>query len=217
MVPWYNIINSDSTGRFIIHIVSNGGVEERIRYVSVRAGVSFPSQDAKGAVVVIGQEMDDKLEVNPTPLVLLDEWEFSGLSVDKFWDQVTDAVILHGARPVYFDVEDEANLLAFQDYCSRKKLNVDYQAAPYVDNFFAGLSTCNDWLREGRLDLHKTSKTREELKNITREHLRDSPETKFPLVNSLRHVLSGFRKYPPSKPLSLGMMGERNPDAWMGH
>ena len=217
MVHWYNLINSDSSGRFIIHIVMNGNDEDRIRYVSVRAGVSFPSQDAAGAFCVVGQEMDDKFETAPAPLVLLDEWEFPGLSVDGFWDKVSDALVLHGAKPVYFDTEDEANLLAFQDYCSRKKLNIDYLAAPFADNFFTGLSTANDWLREGRLDLHKTSLVRNQLKSLTREDLRDSPETKFPLVNSLRHVLSGFRKYPPSKPLSLGMMGERSPSAWMGH
>jgi hypothetical protein len=214
MVPWYNLINSDSTGKFIIHIILNGTVEDKIRYVSVRAGVSFSSEEAPGAFVVVGQEMDDKNEVAPTPLTLLDEWEFSGLSVDQFWDKASDALVLHGASPVYFDTQDEANLNAFQDYCSRKKLNIDYLAAPFADNFFTGLSTANDWLRERRLDLHKTSKTREQLKNITREHLRDSPETKFPLVNALRHVLSGFRKYPPSKPLSLGMMGCKQ-DSWM--
>jgi len=214
MVPWYHIVNSDSTGRFIIHIVMNGNVEEKIRYVSVRAGVSFPSQDGKGAFVVVGQEMDDKLETAPTPLVLLDEWEFPGLSVDQFWDRVSDSLVLYGVKPVYFDATDETNLHVFMDYCDRRKLNVDYQAAPFVDNFFAGLSTCNDWLREGRLDLHKTSVTRDTLRNITRTDLQNSPETKFPLVNALRHCLSGFRKYPPVKPFNLGRMGyEKN--SWM--
>jgi len=214
MVLWYQLKNSDSSGRFIIHTILNGGVEEQIRYLSVRAGVSFPSQDAAGAFVVVGQELDDKYETAPAPLVLLDEWEFTGLSVDTFWDKVTDAVVLHDAKPIYFDTQDEANLLAFQDYCNRKKLNIDYLNAPFADNFFTGLSTANDWWSEGRLILDKTSQVRNQLKSITRADLKESPETKFPLVNALRHVLSGFRKYPPSKPLKLGMpMGMK--EGWM--
>ena len=214
MVPWYQLQNSDTGGRHIVHHVLNGDVEQTFRYVSVRAGVSFPSQEAPGAFVVIGQELDDKLEVAPTPLVLLDEAVFTGLSVDGFWDKVTDAVVLHDAKPIYFDTQDEANLNAFQDYCNRKKLNIDYLGAPWPDNFFTGLSTANDWWSEGRLILDKTSQVRNQLKSITRADLKESPETKFPLVNALRHVLSGFRKYPPSKPLKLGMpMGMK--EGWM--
>jgi hypothetical protein len=156
--------------------------------------------------VVIGQEIQDKLEALPGPLILLDEWEFSGLGIDTFWDQVTDSLSLHEARPVYFDIADESNVAAFQDYLNRRKLSVDYSPAPWADNFFTGLATCNDWLREGRLDLNKSSLARAQLKNIKRDDLRDTekPERKFPLVNALRHVVSGFRKIPSSRPLRMG-------------
>jgi hypothetical protein len=218
MVPWYTLVSSDTSGKHIVHVIQNGGHEQTIRYVSVRAGVSYPSEIAPGAFCVVGQEMDDKLETGPSLLTLLDEWEYSGLSVDNFWNKVTDSLVLNAVSPLYLDerVQYEANLRAFQDYCDRMHLKIDFAFAPWSDNFFTGLSTANDWLSTGRLDLDKSSRTREQLKSITRDDLLDSPETKYPLVNALRHVLSGFRKYPPMKPLIPGKYtGYSREGGWM--
>ncbi len=218
MADFYQIFKSEDTGKHVVHFIRNGNIEETRRYASVRAGVSFPSEEGSGAFCIIGQELQDKFEVFSGPLRLLDEWEFSGFSVDQFWDRVSDSIVLHIARPVYFDIQDEANLLAFRDYCSRRKPNLDHQEAPFANNFFTGLATCNDWLREGRLDLPKTSMVRSQLKSITRNDLKDTenPGKKFALINALRHVCSGYRKFPDTPPLAFGEnFGHGHPQGWM--
>ena len=216
MVEWYKIISSEVTPKHTVHRVMVGGREETILYASVRAGVSFPGEECPGALIVIAQETDDKFESSSPRLFLLDELEFGGLSVDRFWDAVTDALVLHHAAPLYLDIKDEVNLAALQDFCSRRDLNIDWQEAPFADNFFTGLATANDWLAQGRLELDKASRVRAQLKDVRQEDLRDKPAQRFPLVNAMRHVLSGFRKFPPAKPLELGRsMKHYGKGGWM--
>lgn len=199
-VTWYELVKSEDVKRHVIHELADGTV---LRYQSVRGACSFPGESA-GSFVILGMEMDDKLETAPPPLVLLDEGLIEGISVDAFWSQVTDAVVAACASPLYLDLEDEPAMSAFYDFKSRNNVNVDIAQAPWVDRFRLGLGTCMDWLKEGRLDLHKDSLTRKELRSVERESLTDKPEQRFPLVNALRHCLSGFRKYAPTRPFEPG-------------
>jgi len=159
--------------------------------------------------------MDDVLEVAPAPLILLDEGLVESLSLDGYWDRVTDAVTATLANPLYLDIEDQGIATVFHDYQRRRGLSLDIQQAPWPDRFRLGLGTVLDWAKEGRLQLHRDSLTLRELKSIEGSTLGDKPEVKWPLTNSLRLLTAGFRKYAAAKPLTPGREFYGGHDGWM--
>lgn len=62
----------------------------------------------------------------------------------------------------------------------------------------------------------KGSPLYEDLQSLSKEHLRDNPETKFYRINALSYLISGLQKNPPFKPLGSGGGGHRVSNGWMG-
>jgi hypothetical protein len=219
MADFYKVVPTDAevaaTG-LIVHVVPEGTELTKVRYTSVRMGLSFPSKEAKGAYVVLGQEwLDSRLYTGTGRLLLLDEYQYQDLSLDRFFEKLTDSFTLLMCDTLYAE-EIEPYHTALSDFCDKHRLNVDLISPPYADDFFAGLSIANDWFKKNRLELDQSSMTRAELKSITKEDLDNSPEARFPLVNSLRHLVSGFRKYPPVQyKVPKRSRGHRQPHAWM--
>ena len=214
MAAWHNLIRAEACKSHVLHQVETGGVISEVRFQCVRAAASPPGEGA-GAYVVVGMEMDDVLEVAPAPLVLLTEGLIESFSVDSYWDRVTDAVVGACASPLYLDLDDQAVMSTFYDYKARTNVNVDVAQSPWVDAFRLGLGVCLDYLRAGRLDLHRDSLTRKELRTIEQSTLGDKPEVRWPLVNALRFCLSGFRKYAPTKPFEPGRYSGSGVKGWM--
>ena len=215
MADFYHCIASEG-GRHIIHEVDiGGGAIRKERYIGVRLGVSWPTQKAKGAYVVLGQPVQDRLDAFSPPLTLLDEYEYNGLSLDEFFGRLTDSYSLLSCEIIYCDTDNQSLYTAFLDYLDRHRLGyVTTIGAPYLKDFFAGISVANDWLTARKLELHKDSLTRAELRSISREDLRQEPELRFPLANALRFAIAGFRKFPARPPITIGRSFDVN-HGWM--
>ena len=215
-VRWYDLIKAERSKTAIIHEVGQGPEVVVNRWQSVRAGVSFPDAGTPGAFVVIGLDVEEPFDTGPDPLVLIDEGLHEGVGIDSFWQEVTDAVTATLVRPLYLDMTDQPQMLAFYDFIGRRNLSIDFEPAPWPDRFQLGLGGVFDWFKDGRLDLHKDSKTRSELRGIEQAAVSgDHPERRFPLTNALRFVLSGFRKFPPVAPLKIGRGAPYREGGWM--
>ena len=215
MADFYHCINSES-GRYIIHEVDIGaGAIEKEKYIGVRLGVNWPTEKSKGAYVALGQPVQDRLDVFAPPLTLLDEYVYDGLSLDEFFGRLTDSYSLLSCEIVYCDTDNQALYTALLDYLDRHHLGyVTAIGAPYLKDFFAGISVANDWLTARKLELHKDSITRAELRSISREDLQQDPALRFPLANALRFAISGFRKFPARPPITIGRPGNMS-NGWM--
>jgi len=218
MSKFYEVVSSFKD-KCIRHDVMEAGIPEPVahRYIAMRMGMTFPSDNGQGAFCVIGQEMPDKMEHNPEgPLHLLDEHVHQGLSLDEFFNKATDSYSLLCCSDLYCDTSNQPMHTGLLDFLDRAKINyVTIYDAPYRDSFYGGLAVCHDWWKAGKLILHPDSLTRLQLRGITKEDLKNDPWVKFPLVDCLRHVLSGYKKYPPSPPMLMGAYGSFRDAGWM--
>jgi len=201
----------------MIELVDTEG--ERYRMVDIRGGLCFPSTRAHGFFVIVGEEYIEAKDRRGT-LLLLKELEFSGLDLDRFFDELTDASTVHFCDDFYSDFDAEKNrdyLDAYYDYENRKKpLLGTLQPAPYAATPLMGISTIRHWLDIHRLKLPLDSLVRSQLKTLTKADLEDLDI--YPAINALRYAVGSFHKNPPIR-RDLSYRPTRNgnlsPHGWM--
>jgi hypothetical protein len=177
--------------------------EELIRHFkSVRMGVSWPAVEVPGAFVTIGQQfsMDDPGE---NTLELLSEYELTGLTLEKFFNEIVEYYQLYGVEEIYLNMDEDSCFLPWQEFTSKLGLTINFVDAPFKEKPFAGISTIKDLLRRNKLKLSIKSKVREQASKLELQDLNDELSQRFPLVGSLRHVISGFIKDPPRTPIRM--------------
>ena len=184
--------------------------ELKRHFKAVRMGVSWPAADVPGAFVTVGRQFA-KVDPEEDTLELLAECEFNELSLEKFFSEIVEYYLLYGVGEIYLDMDESACFLPWQDFASIPgSRSISYIDAPYKKNPFAGISNVKDSLRRNKLILPQGSKVREQASKLELQDLTDDLSKRFPLVEALRYVVSGFSKDPPRAPIRVpGMRGVR--------
>jgi hypothetical protein len=200
-----DIIEAKVTNGVITHKDTSG---EIFRYTAVRCGLSWPSAEASGFYVVLGEEwrgptIYEGREGEKGKLILLKEQEIESPLLNELLPRITDDCTQFACEKVYTDLSENFEGYAefYHRYIYDKNINYGRLCdAPYSDaaNFLLGVSIIKIWLKDVLLELPPDSLTRNQLRGLSDEDLKDSPEVKFPAVNALRHSVNAFYKFRPS-------------------
>lgn len=184
------------SGNILHEVLTSGGVEEKFRYYSIRMGLTWPTIGSPGFFVVGGQEVQDQFDASERPLIrVIQEYEQNDLSLDGLFDSVTDAYSSNLCDQIYVDFTLEDFKLRFWEYLDRRGMrSVNVLDVPYK-NILLRFGLVQDYNSSGDLLIDKGSKLFEDLKGISRSHLKDFPESKFYRVNGLSFLVAGFEKY----------------------
>lgn len=219
------VLKSRRDNDVIIHELY--GNDER-RYLSVMGGVSWHTAIAPAYYCIWGEEYrkgkirDLDIEKEQMRLLMLAEGEFTDESLDDLFLAMTDDAVLYYCEDIYANKKKkfEGMASAYGDYQSERNINLGaLWQAPYEKNFMLGLSLIKDWVNKGILKIPENTIIRKEMKSVTEEGLRTSPEKRFTAINALRFVVGGFKKYPKYYPKQEKTYGYREPvieGGWMG-
>ena len=93
---------------------------------------------------MIGEEWFDKrlYASDRGTMCLIWEYEFDGLSINKFLDKVTDAFTSYCYSVIYADLDREDYKTTLYDYCDSRNLSrINLQQAPFPDDWNIRLET----------------------------------------------------------------------------
>ena len=202
----YKLVRAEKVNAgFIKHsAIMPGGQESEYQYQSVRIGLVFPTVDNPSYFVVGGMEIDDPYFASDRGLVrIIEEVEIADLSLDSLFNAVTDSYTSMLCDQVYMDfAANEDYRMRFWNYLDQHNLRVSLLDVPYKDVVLR-FSLLRDYNDSGCLAIDKSSALFQDLQGVSKENLRDSPETKFFRLNALSYLLAGFSKFPPHKPLKF--------------
>jgi hypothetical protein len=164
-------------------------------YRDVRAGLTWPSKDAPGYFIILGQ-FPHKNEMEERPLILIKEMVAKGLK--DLFQSLSDAAQMFLYESVYTDLSDECEgyIEMFRDFCSKNEIRKLYlKEAPWISNFQYGLYLIQEILGNRALEIDKHSIIGQQLGKIPKGDPGERPEETFFAVNALRHVVGAYKKY----------------------
>jgi hypothetical protein len=215
MARIYKLIKAEKVRNGIVHHVLDFGEERDYRYQSIRIGLVFPTMDNPAYFVVGGMEAEDPLEQNERGYIrIIEEMEISDLSFDTLFNSVTDSYSSMLCDEVYADLKTNDDYkLKYWSYLDRHNLRMNLSDVPYSDVVLR-FSVLRDFNDSGSLGIDKGSALYADLQGISKEHLKDNPESKWYRLNALSFLISGFEKFKPTKPLNMGRTMGGN-QSWM--
>ena len=181
-------------------------------FYSIRFALAWPTSKSPGYFIGAGEEAYDERLYAPAEgrgvIKILTEHEYNDLSLDSFFEELTDQVVSNLAESCYADLKEGEGMAndgfkrALYDFLDRKKLrNISIQKAPF-DNFVLRIGIVKSWDEAGNLRIEKNTPLYSELEGISRVDLSDPDvESKFFRLNCLSFLLGGFQKYRPVKRL----------------
>ncbi len=219
----YDLIKCERrpNGIVIHHVASKDGETRIVKYSDVRAGLSWPQASAPAYYCMLGEEFlteEEGIQKQKGGLRWFAEYEFPGLSLNDFFAKLTDDCVQFGCHKIYTDMGENCRdfVIEFGDYVREKSIRQgDLDPAPFVDNFFLGVSIIEDWTRTKRLELPQDTIVYEQLKRITKPDLEESPELIFYAVNALCFVVAAFHKYRPYHSPKRRPRMDLGPHGWM--
>jgi len=197
-----DVVKAEKAGTGVITHTLNSG--ETIRYLDVRAGLSWPTATSPVYYCVLGEEYDERNKYEGVEhkgtLKLLSEHESPGISLDEILAKFTDDTSLLRCSRIFVDMSDEYDgyVESFREFVIGIHRSGYLHPAPYADNFLLGVTWIQDWTKSGKLSIPEMTIVRSQLKGITKADLAESPETNFYAVNALRYVVAAFHKMRPN-------------------
>ena len=215
----YKLVRAEKVNAgFIKHsAIMPGGQESEYQYQSVRIGLVFPTVDNPSYFVVGGMEIDDPYFASERGLVrVIGEVEIADLSLDSLFNAVTDSYTSMLCDQVYMDfAANEDYRMRFWNYLDQHNLRTSLLDVPYKDVVLR-FSLLRDFNDSGNLAVDKGSVLYQDLQSVSKESLRDNPESKFYRLNALSFLIAGFEKYKPVKPLrDTSRLSTRRDQGWM--
>jgi hypothetical protein len=175
-----------------IEITSEDGKSVKECFRGVRCGLSWPTPVSPGFYCLVGQ-LSKNLPNGRYPLRLLKEGKEHILNV--LFQNLFDDMGQFSAFELFSDLSFKFQnyLLDFnQHYMNRKLQDVKLAPAPFYQSFPHGVYVVRSWIKDEALHLPTDTITREQLKMIKEEDLREGVEGQFYAINALRYVVSAF-------------------------
>jgi hypothetical protein len=180
------------------------------RYVAIRGGISWPTPNAPAFVCIVGQEYveppvmppmrEEKIPIGSRRL--LEEYESKSLSLNDFYEFITDRAEQLLCRSFYVKMPEErlkcGYLNDLEKFASERKSSVSLCEAYDADDFLLGLSRIKGSIDKGGLIVPKDSYVFSQLQRITKEDLNNSPEETFYSINAMSNVIGSYYRYAPS-------------------
>jgi hypothetical protein len=201
----YTVIKAERSDGIIIHHLDTKDAEKIIRYADIRAGLSWPTEEAPGYYCILGERYEDFLRFEGIErrgeLRLLAEYQYEGVSLSDLFARLTDDLAMLECQSIYTDTEEPflGHVETFWEFRSKTGAKMgNLTQAPYAANWLLGVSWIQDWIRSRLLSIPETSAAYSQLKSIAKSDLAESPENRFFAVNALRYVVGAFHKYRPT-------------------
>jgi hypothetical protein len=197
-----NILKAEKNDKgVIVHETDKG---EKIHYIAVRAGLSWPVKGAPGYYCIIGEEFKERNKFTKEQprgqLILLKEFQAHRPFLDIFFLPLTDDCVLYHCEQIYTDLSEvhEDDAMFYRDYARKKKVVMgSLVETPYLSNFNLGISIIRQWIDEGLLSIAKNTVIYDQLAAMVSLDL-DGPTDSFFAANALRFVIGSYFKSPPS-------------------
>jgi hypothetical protein len=218
----YKLLNGERLPNGVIRhqIISPGDIDGERKFFDVRMALTPPAGSNKGYFLVGGEAWFDKslYAGDRGDICIVSEYEHKTISLDGFFNKLTDAYSAYCCTAIYMDTEAHPDFLnKFYDFLDDHNIQgVNVEEAPYVD-FYLGAALIMDAGKKGILNIPADFLVKSEMEKFTRKDLENNPEINFPRVNALRFLIGGFDKYPPSSiSLSLPVKKvEYGKDGWL--
>jgi hypothetical protein len=175
-------------------------------YEAIRAGLSWPTSEANGCFVILGEEWTgggtvyEGQKPKRGKIRLLAEREIQSPFLDDTLSALSDECSLLGCSDVYAEFEEEPELniedvLLARELLNRQGLGISLYPAPFHRRFKLGMDIIRLYLNDALLVLPESSLASQQLGILSQSDLLDTPEVKFVAVNGLRFVVAGFHKH----------------------
>lgn len=166
---------------------------EILTFRGVRCGLHWPSASSPGFYTLVGESVKSGI-VGGYSLRVLREGEDQIPS--KLYEKLSDDLGSFGARDIFADMERfkdyVLDIIAFKKE-QRPRQAIYLKPAPFYQDFSHGIFTIREWVKKDALVIPKESVIYNQLKGITSQDLKDSPEEKFFAVDALRHAVGSFK------------------------
>jgi hypothetical protein len=201
-----SVVKAESTERgTIVHHYADGKKKE---YAAIRAGLSWPTEEANGYFIILGEEylgggtVFEGQKPKRGKLLLLGEQEVQSPFLDDTLKPLSDECSLVGCSNVYaeFEEEPERNMetvLLARDFINEQEMHISLLPAPYKGKLKTGVDIIRFYLNDALLVLPESSLASQQLATLSQADLIDRPEVKFIAINGLRFVMGSFHKNRP--------------------
>ena len=176
--------------------------ETKLRFATIRGGISWPTPYAPAYFCIVGQVYKDPEEHKDAgERLLMAEYQSDSFTLNKFYNKLIDTATQLHCISFYAIIPanrcDCGFTHDFDRYRSKRDSDVNLMDAYDPDNFMLGMSRIRESLENESLSLTDDSIIKLQLLGITREDIKEAkPEERFHAVNGLRHVLASYYRYP---------------------
>ena len=185
-------VKERSIGGFWIEIAKDNGQVERKHLRGARAGLSWPSAGSPGFYVILGQ-LSQPLPNGRRPLLLVKEG--SHHIVSNLFQEMLDSMGEFQAYEIFSDVSSKYQnyVLDFYHFHNTRRLQkIRLLPAPFFQSFSHRIYVTKKWVQEEALYIGETAVTREQLRSIREEDLKQNAEEVFGGINALGYVVAAF-------------------------
>jgi hypothetical protein len=204
------VINIQKTKQGLIwhEFIKSDGETQSARYFQICGGLSWPNDYSSAFHVFLSEDFigwpESGEKAQRGKLRLLSECLHDNASIDEIFQKLSDDAVRLHAEWIYTNVDGEqyADLVtACEEYRYDNKIRLgSLKQAPFAETSYIGASLVLNWLKSGRFDIPPVSIVFDQLKQFSIQDFGDRPDEKFYAINALRHCVSGFQKYAPSRP-----------------
>jgi hypothetical protein len=185
--------------------VQNGDQKDEIRFVDVRGGWSWPTDQNPYYCIIVGQDFfDARMYADKSPsFSVIAEITDKGLDLEKRFNDLADIAELYKCD-FYANLgslhEPEAD--SWYDYQAHKSLrHGDLAPGPWAENFRLGVELCKTSIRTRKLSISKDTEVFAQLQKITQKDLADKDvKSRYYCIEALRHVMASYKRDPAEMP-----------------
>ena len=176
------------------------------RYADVRMGLHWPTSHSPACFVIVSQQYTGphKPGEGEPPVgtrEVLAEYVPESLGMNQFYRQVGQMAKKLFCRRVYAVLPEDrmqhGHLQDLMDYARESDCDIYVHEALDDGEFFLSISRIKDSIDDGNLLVPDNTVVYDQLKGMTREDLKDSPEEFFYCIDALGHVIDGYYRWPP--------------------
>src|SRR5512136_3100709 len=152
-----SVVKAESTNRgTILHHYADGKKKE---YAAIRAGLSWPTEEANGYWITLGEEYTgggtvfEGQKPKRGKILLLAEREIQSTFLDDTLKSLSDGCSLFGCHNVYAEFEEEPELnmevvLLAREFLNKQELGISLLPAPYHTKFKIGVDIIRRFINE---------------------------------------------------------------------
>jgi len=175
----------------LIHFESEDEKEKPMVCRSIRGGLTFPSAESPGYLMVVGQTPIMNIK-RKKPIVIFHEFETE--LPTNLYDEVIKCARKYLCWDYFADFNINSRELyeSFEEYMTKRDMNRMSLEPPSLTDWNTSILLTQEWIGDKSLTIPFGGIVHDQLKRMTREDRKDSRKPLFHAANALRCVLGSF-------------------------